>query len=318
MTRWRALRKRTFEVLVLRQRNDLAGRCVDALILSLVAANVVAVILESVATLGTAYAAHFDLFERFSVGVFSIEFVLRVWVAAEKTSAGDTPGARRFRYVRSPMALIDLAAIVPFYLSAIFSLDLRVLRMLRLLRIMKLTRYSHAFSSMGDVLKLQRGALSAAGILLGFAIILSASLIWIAESRAQPLEFGSIPAAMWWAICTITTVGYGDVTPVTPVGKIVGSFVAIIGVATVALPTSLLGAGYIQIMDRRERVLEDEAWQAVSDGVLTEDESRVYRELAESLHVDSDVAREIIDSVQRRQELRDLGDCPHCGKSIDT
>ena len=284
--------------------------------MALVAANVLAVVLESVQSIGNTHLGAFQAFERFSVAVFSLEFAARFWVAAEDKAAGPTATVRRFRYLRTPMAVIDLLAIAPFYLSALFHVDLRVLRILRLLRIMKLTRYSHAFSSIIDVVKLQASALGASVVLLTFSVVLASSLIWIAEYEAQPVAFASIPDAMWWAIVTITTVGYGDVSPITPLGKFVGALVAVIGVATIALPTSILGSGFLSIMERRERALENEAIDALADGVLTDKEAYDYQVLAERMHVEPEVARGIIETVQKRQRMMDIGDCPHCGKEI--
>ena len=212
------------------------------------------------------------------------------------------------------MAIVDILAIAPFYLSAFFSLDLRILR---LLRIVKLTRYSTALGRIVEVYHLQRSALTAALFLMSVAIVLSASVVYVAEHRAQPEGFGSIPAAMWWAVCTLTTVGYGDVSPITPLGKLLASGIQIIGIAMVALPTSLFASGFAHVMSRAEQALEDEAEEALADGVITADEANAYAEMAERLYIEPEVAEEIIEAAQRRQQLKDLvAACPHCGKTL--
>ena len=296
--------------------DDQLSRWVDALIMTLVAGNVLAVILESVEEIRLAFGDLFLAFDQVSVAVFSVEFACRIWAARESLDSGKTAWRRRLRYLCSPLAIIDFLAIAPFYLSAYIALDLRFLRILRLLRIVKLTRYSRAMHRMGEVFKLQRSALTASLFLLSISIILSASALHVAEHAVQPEAFGSIPAAMWWAVVTLTTVGYGDVTPITPLGKALASGISIIGIGMVALPTSLLASGFAHVMSRNEKALEAEAVEALSDGIVTNQEALTYSDLAESLYVEPEVAHEIIEAVQKRHAVEDIGECPHCGKSI--
>ncbi len=296
--------------------DDQLSRWVDSLIMALVAGNVLAVILESVEEIRLAFGDLFLAFDQISVAVFSVEFVCRIWAASEAHATGSTPWRRRLRYLASPLAIIDFLAIAPFYLSAYFSLDLRFLRILRLLRIVKLTRYSMAMHRMGEVFNMQRSALTASLFLLTISIIVSASALHVVEHKVQPEAFGSIPAAMWWAVCTLTTVGYGDVTPITPIGKALASCITIIGIGMVALPTSLLASGFAHVMSRNEKALEAEAVEALADGVVTSQEALSYSDLAASLYIEPEVASEIIEAVQKRSAIEDIGECPHCGKSI--
>jgi voltage-gated potassium channel len=208
------IRQRTFEVIEVGRPDDTLSRIVDDLIMTLVAGNVAAVILESVNVFQQTYEDLFLGFEQISIAVFTAEFICRFWAARERGESSGDPWQRRLRYVLSPMAIIDMLAIAPFYLGQFVSFDLRFLRILRLLRVVKLTRYSSAMHRMGEVFRMQRSALAAAFFLLSIAIILSASALHVVEHEAQPEAFGSIPAAMWWAVCTLTTVGYGDVTPI--------------------------------------------------------------------------------------------------------
>ena len=312
-----AIRKRTHEVLEVGANGDQLSRTIDVLIMGLVLGNVVAVILESVPSIGGPYGDLFVAFEQISVVTFSSEFLARIWSVADDAAPGESAFTRRLRYLRSPMAIVDVVAIAPFYLSALFALDLRFLRVLRLMRIVKLTRYSAALGRLFEVYRLQHSALAASFFVMAVAIVLSASFVYVVENRAQPEAFGSIPAAMWWAVCTLTTVGYGDVTPITPLGKILASAIQMVGIGMVALPTSLFASGFAHIMNRNEETLRQEAREALADGLVTKDEASAYAMLADQLHIEPEIAEEIITAAERRQEFADLGGCPHCGKQLD-
>ncbi|MFK7896236.1 MAG: ion transporter [Myxococcota bacterium] len=317
MVRVQQLRKRTYEVLEVSQSGDWLSRAIDLMLMALIAGNAVAVILESIASLHNTYQDLFWAFEKISAAAFSAELILRIWAASENPKSEGGPWQKRLRYLTSPMAVIDALAILPFYLVTFFAIDLRILRILRLLRVVKFTRYSTAFRLIGDVFKYQRNALVTSLFLMGIAVVLAASILHVVESSAQPEAFGSIPAAMWWAICTLTTVGYGDVTPITSLGKTMAASISIIGIGFVALPTSIFTAGFAQAMARKEQTLADNARSALADGVFDSEEALTYAQLAESLHVEPETAKEVIEMVRLRQNLSDLSDCPHCGKTLD-
>ena len=317
MIRLSRLRERTYEVLEVGADGDAMSRTIDLLIMGLVFGNVLAVVLESVPSIGLAYQDLFVGFEQVSVAAFTTEFLLRLWSVGGTPEMGRTPTRRRLAYLRSPMAIVDVLAIAPFYLGTFFAVDLRFLRIMRLLRIVKLTRYSAALGRLGEVYRLQRAALAASFFVMSVAIVLSASVVYVVEHPSQPEAFGSIPAAMWWAVCTLTTVGYGDVTPITPLGKTLAAAIQLVGIAMVALPTSLFASGFAHIMARNEQTLEHEAREALADGIVTEQESDAYARLAEELYIEPDVAAEIIEAVQRQHAIEDLGTCPHCGKGLD-
>ena len=314
-----SLRRRVHEVLEVARPSDATSRVVDLTLIALVAANILAVILESMEGLFRDYGELFDAFEVFSVGVFSLEYGLRVWAAAELDASSQTSSWRkRGRYVFSPLALADLAAILPFYLSALFAVDLRFLRVLRLLRIFKLTRYSGAMGMLLNVLRSERRAFGAALFVMLIVMTLASSGIYLAEHRAQPVAFGSIPAAMWWAMATLTTVGYGDVTPITALGRVFASVITIVGVGMVALPAGLLASGFSYAHRRNRLLLEREVNQALGDGVITGEEAESYDALAQQLGVAPEVAQEIVDSARGHgPSMADQGRCPHCGKSLE-
>ena len=292
------------------------SRWADRGLIALVALNVLAVTLQSVESLSRAYDEAFAAFELVSVSVFSVEFVLRVWSAAERRDAGETGWKRRVRYLRSPLAVADLLAIAPFYLGALFAVDLRFLRILRLLRVLKLTRYSRAFAGLVEVARLQRAAFTTSFLILCVVLILTSSVMYVVEHQAQPEAFASIPSAMWWAVATLTTVGYGDVTPITPLGKLLAAAITVLGVGMVALPTSILATGFTELQARNRDALADEVDVVLQDGVVTREEAASLQALAEELGVAPETAQRILLQAQRSLGLDESEDCPHCGKTL--
>jgi len=242
-----SLRHRTYRVLTVAVDGNPRSRAFDHFLLGLILLNVAAVVAESIEPLGTRYQSAFRLFEIISVIIFSVEYVLRLWACVEDPRYGH-PVKGRLRYAVSPLALVDLMAILPFYLAFIAT-DLRILRILRvfrLLRMVKIARYSQTLQIFGRVLVATRIQLLLTLILMSVLLLLASSLMYAVEQEAQPEAFSSIPAAMWWAIATLTTVGYGDIYPVTAWGKFLGSLVAVFGIGMFALPTGVLGAAFLQ------------------------------------------------------------------------
>jgi voltage-gated potassium channel len=205
---------------------------------ALILLNAISVLLETVESTERLYRQEFLIFEWVSVGIFSIEYVLRVWVA-DLTPFYQKPLIGRLRYMISPLALIDLMAIIPSLLSFV-GVDLRILRLVRLLRLLKLTRYSRAMHNVSAAISAGKDELIFSALLMGLLLLISSSLMYYAEHEAQPQIFSSIPAAMWWGIVTLTTIGYGDIYPVTMVGKIITSFTAIFGIGLFALPGGVI------------------------------------------------------------------------------
>jgi voltage-gated potassium channel len=250
------LRKRVHGLLEIGQSDTLLSRIIDFALVGLIVLNVLAIIVESIESVGVAYRPHFDMFELVSVAIFTVEYIARVWVAVDDAHGKYRRSILgRLRYMASPMALIDLIVILPFYLSFVVGIDLRVLRILRLLRILKLTRYSGAWATFAAVLHDQRRTLYIAGFLMLVILVISASLMYLIEHDAQPEAFADIPSAMWWSLVTLTTVGYGDVTPVTVLGKLLGGFVTILGLGMYALPAAILASGFMRELNKRQFVV---------------------------------------------------------------
>lgn len=289
------------------------ARVADFAIVSLIVLNVIAVTLESVSSIGSAYRAEFYWFEVFSVAVFTVEYGLRLWACVDATAAAGSRAFNiRLRYAFSLHGIIDLLAILPFYLGMFFSIDLRFLRALRLIRILKLTRYSPALTLLIRALKREQQAISAAVFLLVIALITAACGIYVCEREAQPNAFGSIPAAIWWAIATLTTVGYGDVTPITAGGKIFGAGVMIVGVGMVALPTGILASTFADELHRRREDFREVVDSALDDGLITEDEFSVLEAIRTQTGLSTEEAERILHA-EYAKKLHAREVCPRCG-----
>jgi voltage-gated potassium channel len=241
---------------------DKAGMSFDFFMIALIVANVFAIILETVESVYSRSSEFFFWFEVVSVAIFTVEYVFRVWSSTEDLGRHyQHPIKGRLRFILSPMAMIDLLAFLPFYL-AFFGIDLRMLRAIRLLRFLKLSRYSPALSVIGAVVKAQHKALTAALLVMLIALLFSSSILFILEQDVQPDKFASIPDAMWWSLATLTTVGYGDVTPITPLGRFFGAITMVIGVGMFALPTGVIATGFADEIRKRDFVVN---WKLVSN-----------------------------------------------------
>ncbi len=244
-------RPRLWQLLDTPEPGDRRAALVGSFLVVLITLNLAAVILGTVHSVALRYGVWLDAFETFSVMVFSLEYLARLWSCTSKPAYA-RPILGRLRYFFSPLALVDLIAVLPYFLGflAVDMRFLRVLRLLRLLRIAKFGRYSEALALFGRVMRHKKEELLLTGLLMMILIILSASLMYFAEHDAQPDKFPDIPTTAWWAVVTLTTVGYGDVFPVTGLGKLFASFVAIFGIAMFALPAGILGASFSEEMRR--------------------------------------------------------------------
>ena len=286
---------------------DRTSRIWDLSLFFLVVLNLVAVALESVPTLQMSYGKWLYNFELFSVVVFSVEYIARVWSAPAKRGIDftDSPLRSRFRYIFSFYGLIDLVAILPFYIQALFpGLDLRVLRALRLLRILKLNHYNSALDDLFGAILEEKKSFVTTLYIFSVAFVLSSSLIYYAEHKVQPEDFRSIPDAMYWAIITLTTVGYGDVSPITVFGKAIAAITAIFGVVVVALLTGIVANAFNKQMERRKIIFEDQVRDALLDGVLDSDEEASLDALRKQFGMSKSQADALIDHVKKLRDER--------------
>lgn len=225
-------------------------------IYTLIILNIAALILESYEELNSKYSSVFYYFELFSVIIFTIEYFIRIWVS-DKTKEDKK---ERLNFAFSSAGIIDLIAILPFYLPLIFPFDLRVIRILRLfrlLRIFKLGRYSKSLKTIRYIFKETKAELSITVFVTFVLMILSSTLMYYIEHDDQPEQFASIGDAFWWSVATLTTVGYGDVYPVTGLGKLLSGVIALIGIGFVALPTGIISSAFIDKIQSEKKIEEE-------------------------------------------------------------
>jgi len=237
--------------------NNIYGKFFNLSSLALIVLNIFAVILETVESIETQYSIWFNWFEFFSVMAFSFEYILRIWSCTCHEDYAH-PIWGRLKHIFKPLVLIDLISILPFYLTFI-STDLRIIRILRLFRvfrILKLGRYLISLQLIGNVFKNKKEELIVSTVIVLVMLIVAASLVYFAEHDAQPDKFPDMFAAMWWTAVTLTTIGYGDIYPITMLGKFLSVVIAILGIGMFALPTSILGMGFIEeIQNKNKKIL---------------------------------------------------------------
>lgn len=235
----------------------------DLGLITFILLNVLAIVLESVPALHEAYRAEFHAFEVFSVAVFSVEYLLRLWTITEDPAYAH-PVWGRVRYFFSASALIDLLAILPFFFGLLLTPGgsfaqtfdarfVRILRLFRLFRLLKIFRYVSAMQIIGNVFRSKKEELLISLTFILFLLLMVSCGMYYIERDAEGTQFVSIPATMWWGVATLTTVGYGDIYPITPLGKFLGGVIAILGIGLFALPTGILAAGTAEEIERAKR-----------------------------------------------------------------
>lgn len=236
--------------------DDAVARWIHHSLVLLICVNVVAIVLESIPDLAMRFGPAFQMLEAASLVIFTLEYAVRLWVAPEHARYRSmTPTRARLTYAMSVPAIIDLLATLPLAFAFFGLGELKVLLLLRLLRFFKLGRYSPGMASLAAALTAERKALFACFVVLMGVMLMAASVMHLVEHEAQPEKFGTIPDAMWWAIITLTTVGYGDVFPITAPGKAVAAVTAILGLVMLALPVGIVATAFAQEIHRREFVV---------------------------------------------------------------
>jgi len=249
------LRRRVYEVLEEGAVGDALSVTIDRLLVALILINLVAVALESIPDLDAAYAPLFMLIEYISLVVFTVEYGLRLWSAVDGPHAHMAPVRARLRYAASPAGIVDLIAVLPFWFAMLVPDALRVILVFRIVRFLKIARYSPAMRSLLDVLYRERRALFGSfAILIGTALV-AAALMYLAERHVQPDKLGTIPDALWWAIVTLSTIGYGDVVPITPLGKFIAVISVFLGMIMIALPVGIIATAFAEQIHRREFIV---------------------------------------------------------------
>ncbi len=245
-------------------KGNLASKIVDLIIIVLIVANTVIVIAETF-DLPEGVSKAMGIFEGISVIIFTVEYLLRVWTS-DLLHPEMNPLKARLKYVFSFMAIVDLVAILPFYLPLVFPIDLRIIRIMRvvrLFRIFKINRYTNALRIIALVFKNKSAQLVSSVFVVGLLLVIASVLMYNIETEAQPDAFSNAFETMWWAVSTLTTVGYGDVYPITVAGKMLSTVIAFLGIGLVAVPTGIITAGFTEIVTEEEKAKKAKEAQAL-------------------------------------------------------
>jgi len=249
-----SLKSRVYEIVESRIHDHPFGRLIAGILVLLILINVLAAVLETDTTVFQAYGALFNVLAAASVIVFTIEYLVRVWCCTENPLYCD-PVRGRLRYMATPVALIDLFCVFPFFVAAFLPLTpaaIQFIRFLRIFWILKMNHYSRSLKSFGRVFAAKRGEIFMGFFIMMVLLILGSAMIYFAEHDAQPQKFSSVIASLWWGIETMATIGYGDMVPVTPLGKFIAGIVALVGVGLFALPAGIFASGFVEEIHRKK------------------------------------------------------------------
>ena len=239
------LKERAYKILEQPDVSDPIAKLWNLVIVVAIVASTLALVAETVQSVQRQFHPILRTIEFASLGLFGAEYVIRLWVITCSPRFAH-PLFGRLRYAITPLALIDLLAITPALVATRVDLRfLRVARLARVLRVLKLARYSHGMGLIGRIVGRKKEELLVALGLFVMLLVMTSALMYFAEHHVQPKAFSSIPAAMWWAVVTMTTLGYGDVYPITVAGRVLAGVTALLGIFAFALPTSILGAGFL-------------------------------------------------------------------------
>lgn len=276
-------------------------------LIGLIFLNVGAATLESMHEFSQSYFRAFFIIEAVSVVIFTLEYFVRLWISIENPTIKS-----RLSYIFTVNALIDFISIAPFYLSLMFGLDVTIFVVLRLLRLLKLIRYFESLSVLGAAFKAEFNSFVSALFILFILLMIAAAGMYFIERDVQPDAFGSIPQAMWWAVVTLTTMGYGDVVPMTAQGKIFASIFTIFSIGTVALPAGILASRFSEELKSRKEVFKHFALKVQKNGQLSERGRTILEDYRKEMCLSEGEAKKLVDYAC----TEGIGICPHCGQKI--
>ena len=265
--------------------------------------SVLAVVLESVHSISYVINVEFAILDALAVAIFSVEYCMRIYACVEEPGFKNAI-AGRFKQASTPATVIDLLAIMPFFLEVVLShvFDLRFLRVFRLARLLKLTRHSDATAILGKVLVREWPVMSASAFIMLLLVVLTASLGYLFEHEAQPDKFENIPTAFYWAVITLASVGYGDISPVTPVGRAMTIVLALIGIGIFAIPAALLSSAFSDQLVKERDALKANLLHMLKDGHLEEAEIAIIRQEAKRLHLTIEEVNALLETIVKEQE----------------
>jgi voltage-gated potassium channel len=278
----------------------------DTFIVIWVIISVLAVILESVHAIEYLLSLEFLILDAIAVSIFTIEYCLRLYCCVEEPGYQKAVSGR-LKLAKSTSSIIDLLAIAPFFLEVFLHhlFDLRFMRVFRLLRLLKLTRYTGATTSLSKVIVREWPVMAASAFVMLLLVVMTASLGYLFEHEAQPEKFENIPQSIYWAVITLASVGYGDISPITPAGRAMTIVLAFIGIGIFAIPAALLSSAFSDQLKMDREALVNKLFNMLADGEIDEVEAKYIKGEAKRLHLSDDEVRVLIDRAKRERELMD-------------
>lgn len=278
----------------------------DSFIVIWVIISVLTVILESVSSIEYALNIQFVILDTMAVTFFTIEYCMRLYSCVEEPEYKHAITGR-LKMAKSASSMIDFLAIVPFFLEAFLHhlLDLRFLRVFRLLRLLKLTRYTGATGTLTTVITREWPVLATSAFIMLLMVVLTASLGYLFEHDAQPDKFENIPQSIYWAVITLASVGYGDIAPITPMGRIMTIILALLGIGIFALPAALLSSAFTDQLRIERETLKNELYEMLADGIISPEEEEIINREAKRLHIGEEEVERLIEKARYDRELKD-------------
>ena len=278
----------------------------DSFIVVWVVISVLAVILESVHSVHYMLNMEFLILDAIAVSIFTLEYTLRLYCCVEEPGYKKAV-AGRLKLAKSTSSIIDLLAIAPFFLEVFLHhlIDLRFMRVFRLLRLLKLTRYTGATQSLMKVIAREWPVMAASAFIMLLLVVMTASLGYLFEHEAQPEKFENIPQSIYWAVITLASVGYGDISPVTPAGRAMTIVLALIGIGIFAIPAALLSSAFSDQLKSDREALVNKLFEMLADGNIDEEEALYIKTEAKRLHLSDEEVKLLIEKAKRERELMD-------------
>jgi voltage-gated potassium channel len=310
LNRGRTFRQQVYSLLHPTETSGRLHDMLDTFIVWWVFISVVAVVLESVEAIHYVLNVHFIVLDAVAVFIFSMEYIFRLYSCVEDPEF--QKGLGRFRFAKTPIVVIDLLAIVPFFLESLLNhlLDLRFLRIFRLMRLLKLTRYTTSTGTLLKALKREWPVIAASTFIMILLVILTASLGYLFEHDAQPDKFENIPQSIYWAVVTLASVGYGDISPVTPVGRLMTIIMALVGIGIFAVPAAVLSTAFNDQLHKDREAMQSQLIRFLKDGELSDDEYEQIMREAEELHISKEEVNTLIERVKLDHEEANRGLLP--------
>ena len=277
----------------------------DTFIVVWVVVSVLAVILESVQSIHYILNIEFIVLDAVAVSVFSLEYAMRLYCCVEDPKFKN-PVFGRLKHAKSASTMIDLFAILPFFLEVFLHhlFDLRFLRVFRLLRLLKLTRYTGATATLTKVVMREWPIMAASAFIMLLLVVMTASLGYLFEHDAQPDKFENIPQSIYWAVITLASVGYGDISPVTPMGRLMTIILALMGIGIFAIPAALLSSAFSDQLRIERETLKNELYEMLADGVISDEEADVINREAKRLHLSEEEVHRLMVKARQERELK--------------